>query len=136
MILLKKTISSSKKRKHRYKLDYFRNTLSSSKMQKSNEQFKSCYCNTPFDYCLTCVSGFCHTHQTIKCTGECQRVFHITCSDIVNNEPINNRKKNDSSCFEIYSSVDKNKLFNTTWLCAKCKYTLYDMIESPNIDYL
>ena len=71
----------------------YRHTLSSPKKQRSNEQFKSCYCNTPFDYCLTCVSGFCHTHQTIKCAGEWQRVFHITCSDIVNTELINNRKK-------------------------------------------
>ena len=35
---------------------------------------------------------------------------------------------------KIYSSIDKNKLPNTTRLCAKCKYTLYDMIETPNYD--
>ena len=34
----------------------------------------------------------------------------------------------------MYSSVYKNKLRNTTWLCAKYKHILYDMIESPNYD--
>ena len=94
--------------KRTYELNY-RHTLSSPKKQSSNEQFKSRYCNTSFDYCLTCVSGFCHVHQTIKCTGECQRVFHINCSDIVSTDLINNSKINDLLCVEIYSSVYKNK---------------------------
>ena len=47
---------------------------------------------------------------------------------------LKNCKINDSSCTEIYSSVDKIKLLYTTWLCAKCKLKQYDMIESPNIE--
>ena len=78
---------------------------------------------------------FCYEHKTIKCTGDCQRIFHLTCSDIINNELINNRIKDDSSCIEIYSSVDEKKLLNTNWFCAKCKYTLRnDMIKSLNVD--
>ena len=58
-------------------------------MHRSNEKFKSCYCNVPFDYCLTYVFDFYHTRQTIKCTGECQRVFYITYPDIISTDLIN-----------------------------------------------
>ena len=74
------------------------------------------------------------THQTIKCTGECQRAFLITCFDINKTEFKNNGKVNDLSCIEIYSSVDKIKLLNTTWLCAKCKHKQYNMTELPNLE--
>ena len=87
-----KTTASSENRKHYYRLTH-RETLSSPEVQTINEQFNSRYCNTLFDYCHICVSDFCHEHKTIKYTGECQRVFHVICYDIVNNKLINNRKK-------------------------------------------
>ena len=127
-----KTIASSQE-KRRYVLDY-RDTLSSPKIRKINEKFNSCYCWTLFDYCHICVSGLCSTHQTIKCSGECERIFHVSCTDINKIDFSKIFKTNDSSCIEIYSSVDKVKLLNTTWLCAKCKYTRYNMIETPNVE--
>ena len=127
-----KTIASSQE-KRSYVLDY-RDTLSSPKIRKMNEKFNSCYCWTLFDYCHICVSGLCSTHQTIKCSGECERIFHVSCTDINKIDFSKNFKTNDSSCIEIYSSVDKVKLLNTTWLCAKCKYTRYNMIETPNVE--
>ena len=43
-------------------------------------------------------------YQVIKFTGECKRVFHVSCTDINNFSP----KLIDSSCVEIHLSVDKN----------------------------
>ena len=66
-----------------------------------------------------------------KFNGECEKLIHVSCIDMIF---FNNYKANDSSCIEICSSVDKIKLLNTTWLCTKCKYTRYDMIESTNLE--
>ena len=46
----------------------------------------------------------------------------------------NKCKANDSSCFEIYTSVDKIELLTRTWLFVKHKHTPYDMIELPNFE--
>lgn len=74
-------------------------------------------------------------YYTLKCTSESQRLCHVSCTDIDNNEFKKYCKANDSSFVEIYSSVDKIKLFNATRLCAKCKHKRCDMIESPNFEY-
>ena len=103
-------------------MEYKQYISSPQKIKKINEQFKSYYYGTSFDYCLIRVSGFCRTHQTIKCTGEYQRVFHVICSDIINTKFINNPKVNDLSYMETYPSVEKIKLSNTTWLCANYKH--------------
>ena len=112
----------------------YRGTLLSPKIQKINEKFNSCYCGTLFDYCHSCVSCLWYTHQTIKFTCECQRAFYVSYIDINKNGCLNNFKTKDSSCLEIYSSVDKIRLLNTICVCAKCKHKLYDMIESPNFE--
>merc|ERR1712238_138059 len=87
-----KTIASSQE-KRTFQLDY-RDTLSSPKIRKMNEKFNSCYCWTLFDYCHICVSGLCSTHQTIKCSGECERIFHVSCTDINKIDFLKNCKTN------------------------------------------
>ena len=69
-----------------------------------------------------------------KFNDECERVFHVNCIDINKHEYLNSCKTNDLLCIEIQSSVDKFICLNTTWLCAKYKYTRYDMIESTNLE--
>ena len=112
-----KTISSSQK-KITFKLDY-RETLSSPKIRKNNEQFNSCYYGILFDYCHSCVSGLCTIHYTIKCNSECERIFHVSCNDINKNNFLYSCKTKQTTCFEIYSSVDKIKLLTTKWFCVR-----------------
>ena len=90
--------------------------------------------NTIYSNCYTCASGLYRTHQNIICTGECQRLFHVSCIDIDNNKFVKKIKANDSSCLEIYSSLDKIKVLNTSWLCAKCKHKRYKKVELPNFE--
>ena len=49
--------------------------------------------------------------------------FTLVVPILTKNDFLKNCKTNDSSCIDIYSSIDKVKLLNTTWLCVKCKYT-------------
>ena len=81
------------------------------------------YCGTLFDYCHSCVASLCTIHYTMKCNSERERVFHVSCTDI-----------KETTCFEIYSSVDKIKLLTTKWLCVKCKYKQNNMIETSNFE--
>ena len=94
--------------KRRYELDY-RETLLSPKIRKNNEHFNSCYYGKLFDYCYSYVSGLCLTRHTIKYSGKCEQVFHVSCIECNKNYCLNNCKTNESSCFEIYSSIDKIK---------------------------
>ena len=48
-----------------------------------------------------------------KYNDECERLFHVSSTNINKNELLSNCETNDSSCFEIYSSVDSPTLFLT-----------------------
>ena len=61
-------------------------------------------------------------------------MFYVSCTDIDNNKLLTNSKLNDSSCVNMYSSVDKIKFFNITQLCVECKHDRYEMIGLPNFD--
>ena len=108
--------------------------MSSPKIRKNNEQFNSCYCGILFDYCHSCVSGVCTIHYTIKCNSECERIFHVSCTDINKNYFLNSSKTKETSCFEIYSSFDKIKLLTSIWLCVKCKYKQNNRIKTSNFE--
>ena len=108
--------------------------MSSPKIRKNNEQFNSCYCGILFDYCHSCVSGLCTIHYTIKYNSECERIFHVSCTDINKNDFLYSCKTKETTCFEIYSSVDKTRLLATKWFCVKCKYKQNNMIETSNFE--
>ena len=61
-------------------------------------------------------------------------MFYVSCTDIDNNKLLTNSKLNDSSCVNMYSSVDKIKFFNITQLCVECKHDRSEMIGLPNFD--
>jgi len=104
----------------------YRNISNIAKDLIPDGSFRSCYCGTIFKHCQDCLSGFCSIHNTLKCSGRCSTIFHMDCTDISIPIclPINlqNSVESNPSRVELYSMVDENNIFNTEWLCMKCKY--------------
>ena len=54
--------------------------------------------------------------------------------DRIEKKILNSCKTKETTCFEIYSSVDKIKLSTTKWLCVKSKYKNNKTIETYNFE--